>query len=93
MSHDTTHLHSPKFTIMTIRKEIGRFPQSWYSNVRVALWLQRSYTSLTLPFAMVCFILPFESGGGLITDTTLNATLNVPPRLFSHSRLQGNKNI
>ena len=55
MSHDITHHHSPKFTIMTIRKEIGRFPHSWYSNVRVALWLQRSYTSLTLPVAMVCY--------------------------------------
>lgn len=55
----------------------GRFPQSWCSNVRVALWLQRSYTSLTLPVAMVCFILP-KGVLGLTTDTTLNATLNVP---------------
>lgn len=62
----------------------GRFPHSWFSNVRVALWLQRSYTSLTLPFAMVCFILPFK----LKPKRTYhrhyaNATLNVPPRLFS----------
>lgn len=50
---------------MTILKTKGRFPQSWYSNVRVALWLQRSYTSLTLLVAMVCFILPLDKIVGL----------------------------
>ena len=68
MSHDRTHhqfIHLLNSLIMTILRTKGRFPHSWYSNVRVALWLQRSYTSLTLPFAMVCFILPLDKIVGL----------------------------